>query len=143
VQDHNISIYTVPIDSDEDENFKANLEQIRASIPFAIVSSTDKNQRQYPFGTVQCDLPEHSDFVKLRSLLVSNMQDLRESTNDLYENYRSSKLAARNSDTQSIGTLLDDGMEVDKDQILKEKEAELAKMQEMIKKMQEQISQRG
>ena len=79
--------------------------------------------------------------MKLRSLLVSNMQDLRESTNELYENYRSARLAARGSETHSSLGVLEDSME-DKDLILREKEAELKRMQEMITKMQQQISQK-
>ena len=70
------------------------------------------------------------------------MQDLRESTNELYENYRSARLAARGSETHSSLGVLEDSMEVDKDLILKEKEAELKRMQEMIAKMQQQISQK-
>lgn len=83
---------------------------------------------------------EHSDFVKLRSLLVSNMQELRESTNDLYENYRSARLAARGSETLSSLGAPEDSMDLDKDEILKQKEEELKRMQEMIAKMQQQIS---
>lgn len=70
------------------------------------------------------------------------MQDLRETTNDLYESYRSARLAARGSETHSSLGILDDNMEVDKDQILKEKEAELKRMTEMIQKMQQQLQQR-
>ena len=144
IQDHNIQIYSPECDSDEDENYKEQIKQIRASIPFAVCSSTENGKRQYAFGSVQCESADHSDFVKLRSLLVSNMQDLRESTNELYENYRSARLATRVSDTQSslgvseVDSSMDD---VDKDLILKEKEAELKRMQEMINKMKQQITQ--
>lgn len=71
------------------------------------------------------------------------MQDLRESTNELYENYRSARLAARGSETHSSLGICEDGMDVDKDQILKEKEAQLKQMQEMIAKMQKQITQQN
>lgn len=146
IQDNNIIIYSIPdCDSDEEAAYKEQIKQIRSSIPFAISASTDGGKREYRFGTVQCENPDHSDFVKLRSLLVSNMQDLIETTNDFYESYRSARLAARGSDTYSslgAGTLDTlDSMDVDKDQILKEKELELKRMQEMILKMQAQISQ--
>lgn len=71
------------------------------------------------------------------------MQDLIETTNDFYESYRSARLSARGSDTYSslgAGDTLD-SIDVDKDQMLKEKELELKRMQEMILKMQQQISQ--
>lgn len=69
------------------------------------------------------------------------MQELRESTNELYENYRSARLATRGSETLSSLGAPEDSMELDKDQLLKEKENELKRMQEMIAKMQQQISQ--
>ena len=53
---------------------------------FAVSSSLEVHEvkgrkvrgREYPWGIVETENPDHSDFVKLRSLLVSHMQDLRE-----------------------------------------------------------------
>ena len=56
LQDHNIQIYNPECESDDDESYKEQIKQIRASIPFAISSSTDNGKRQYPFGTVQCEV---------------------------------------------------------------------------------------
>lgn len=56
IQDHNIQIYSPECESDEDESYKEQIKQICASIPFAISSSTDNGKRQYPFGTVQCEV---------------------------------------------------------------------------------------
>lgn len=60
------------------------------------------------------------------------MQDLQEVTQDLhYENFRSERL-------KRGGRKIEDE-EVNKDQILLEKEAELRRMQEMIARMQAQM----
>lgn len=83
---------------------KGSSELVR-NIPFAIVGSTESVEsptlnspirgRQYPWGVIEVENEEHSDFVKLRQLLVcSHLEDLREKTaNVLYENYRTEKLA--------------------------------------------------
>ena len=34
--------------------------------------------RQYPWGIVDVENPEHCDFIKLRSMLITHMQDLQE-----------------------------------------------------------------
>ena len=109
--------------------------------------------RLYPWGLVETENPAHSDYVKLRSMLVSHMQDLREVTNDVhYENFR----ALRLSTTPGLGTKFS-GMDLhsdvsntslfttvtqdeDKDRILKEKEAEIQRMQAMVAKMQEEMN---
>jgi len=142
---HQITIYTVPdCDSDEDPYFLRQMNEIKEAIPFAICSSVDKIEingkmslgRQYPYGTVDIMNSEHSDFLKLRSMLVSLMQDLREITIDLhYENFRTARLANghNGNDTQSISNSF---YEDEKDKMLREKENQLKKMQEMLEKMQ-------
>ena len=53
--------------------------------------------RQYPWGVIEVENPAHCDFVKLRTMLITHMQDLQEVTGDLhYENYRSQRLAKSN-----------------------------------------------
>ena len=46
--------------------------------------------REYPWGFVEVDNPEHSDFALLRRFIVqTHMQDLKDLTHDVhYENYR-------------------------------------------------------
>lgn len=70
---------------------------LKTSVPYAVCSSLDMldvngrkvRGREYPWGVMSIEDPQHSDFVKLRSMLVANMEDMREVTNDLhYENYR-------------------------------------------------------
>lgn len=76
--------------------------------------------------------PEHNDFLKLRTMLVTHMQDLQEVTQDLhYENFRSERL-------KRVGRNVEDET-VDKDKMLLQKEAELRRMQEMIVQMQAQM----
>lgn len=73
-------------------------------MPFAIVGSEEEidigggefiRARRYPWGMVEVDNPQHSDFARLRSaLLNTHLTDLKEITHDfLYENYRTEKLS--------------------------------------------------
>lgn len=146
----NIQIYSIPdCDPDEDEDYKEHVRQLKAAIPFAVSSSLDTYEvkgrkvrgRSYPWGIVETENPEHSDFVKLRSMLVTHMQDLREVTQDLhYENYRSERLVNKNvsnSDLRDNISIASD--DAHRDRILQEKEAELRRMQEMIEKMQKEM----
>lgn len=74
----------------------------------------------------------------------THMQDLQEVTQEVhYENYRSERLAkgVRQNGKQTNGHLakeenFDEADSTDKDRILKEKEAELRRMHEMLAQMQ-------
>ena len=64
-------------------------EELKKAIPFAVIGSNTILEvngkrvrgRQYPWGIVEVENPKHSDFSKLRSVLVStHMQDLKVST---------------------------------------------------------------
>lgn len=71
-------------------------------MPFAVVASTDlvkvgnklTRARQYPWGMVVVDNESHSDFTKLREMLLrTNMHDLIERTHMChYELYRRNRL---------------------------------------------------
>ncbi|XP_024908486.1 septin-2-like [Cynoglossus semilaevis] len=106
-------------------DFKGDCHQ-RASIPFAVIGSNQLIEvkgkkiccRLYPWGVVEVGNPEHNDFLKLRTMLVTHMQDLQEVTQDLhYENLRSERLkrAGRAADEEVFN----------KDQILLQKELEV------------------
>ncbi|NWU66131.1 SEPT2 protein, partial [Pterocles burchelli] len=141
IEEHGIKIYHLPdAESDEDEDFKEQTGLLKASIPFCVVGSSRLIEakgkkvrgRLYPWGVVEVENPEHNDFLKLRTMLITHMQDLQEVTQDLhYENFRSERLKR--------GDRKIEDEEVNKDQILLEKEAELRRMQEMIARMQAQM----
>uniref|UniRef100_A0A7M4ERC4 Septin n=1 Tax=Crocodylus porosus TaxID=8502 RepID=A0A7M4ERC4_CROPO len=141
IEEHGIKIYHLPdAESDEDEDFKEQTRLLKTSIPFCVVGSNQLIEakgkkvrgRLYPWGVVEVENPEHNDFLKLRTMLITHMQDLQEVTQDLhYENFRSERLK------RGPRTVEDE--EVNKDQILLEKEAELRRMQEMIARMQAQM----
>ncbi|XP_029380290.1 septin-2 isoform X1 [Echeneis naucrates] len=146
IDEHGIKIYHLPdAESDEDEDFKEQTRILKASIPFAVVGSNQQIEakgkkvrgRLYPWGVVEVENPEHNDFLKLRTMLITHMQDLQEVTQDLhYENFRSDRL-------KRGGRKGPEPEEMDKDMILQEKEAELRRMQEMIAKMQAQMQKQG
>lgn len=167
IKHHRIQIYSIPdCDPDEDEDYKAHVNQLKISMPFAVCSSLDFHDvngrkirgRLYPWGVVETENPDHSDYIKLRSMLVSHMQDLREVTHDIhYENYRSHRLAGNVISTSiSSATIHSNSLrdnisiisgsiggydESEKDRILQEKEAELRKMQDLLAKMKEEMHQ--
>ena len=83
--------------SDEDEDYKQQVQELREAIPFAVVGASTMVEvggkkirgRQYPWGVVEVENAAHCDFVKLRTMLITHMQDLQEVTHDVhYENYR-------------------------------------------------------
>ncbi|CAD7670261.1 unnamed protein product [Nyctereutes procyonoides] len=141
IEEHNIKIYHLPdAESDEDEDFKEQTRLLKASIPFSVVGSNQLIEakgkkvrgRLYPWGVVEVENPEHNDFLKLRTMLITHMQDLQEVTQDLhYGNFHSERLKRGGRKVENE--------DMNKDQILLEKEAELRRMQEMIARMQAQM----
>ncbi|KAJ1508472.1 hypothetical protein HMI54_003215 [Coelomomyces lativittatus] len=101
----NIPIYDFPADEEDDLEVQEENQRLRNSLPFAMIASnelvddpktkTKLRARKYPWGTVFVENPLHSDYIRLRYvLLVSHVQDLKESTvSELYELYRSEKLS--------------------------------------------------
>lgn len=75
---------------------------MKQAVPFAVcgantlleVRGRKVRGRLYPWGVVEVENPEHCDFIKLRTMLITHMQDLQEITQQVhYENYRSERLA--------------------------------------------------
>merc|ERR1712083_188357 len=124
-------------------------QQLRESMPFAVVGANAMVEikgkkmrgRQYPWGIVEVENPAHCDFVKLRTMLITHMQDLQEVTHDVhYENFRSERLArGGGAASKPVEVAKTD----QKDQMLAEKDEELRRMQEMLAKMQQQIKQQS
>lgn len=166
IEENGIKIYPLPdVDSDEDEDYKEQVRQLKEAVPFAVCGATTLLEvkgrkvrgRLYPWGVVEVENPEHCDFIKLRTMLITHMQDLQEVTQEVhYENYRSERLAksARKPTTQLTsaqgaqngggagvqngkngGGSMENQM-IEKDRILLEKEAELRKIQEQLAQMQ-------
>ncbi|ORY70765.1 Septin-domain-containing protein [Leucosporidium creatinivorum] len=104
IEYYGIPVYNFPYDVEEDdEETIVDNSELRALLPFAIVGSEEEVEvngelvraRRYPWGIVEVDNPQHSDFGRLRSaLLNTHLTDLKEITHDfLYENYRTEKLS--------------------------------------------------
>ncbi|KAI8980396.1 putative septin [Pilobolus umbonatus] len=102
---HNIQVYSCPIDSEDEDITKAN-KSIMASMPFAIIGSTQDvttaagkvvKGRQYSWGVAEVENETHCDFKKLRNLLIrSHMNDLITTTEEThYENYRQNQMSTR------------------------------------------------
>jgi len=158
IEANGIRIYPLPdCDSDEDEDYKEQVRQLKEAVPFAVcgantlieVKGRKVRGRQYPWGVVEVENPDHCDFIKLRTMLITHMQDLQEVTQDVhYENYRSERLAKGVAATRKptvTGTPSATATAApefnEKERILQEKEAELRRMQQMLAQMQAQMQQ--
>ncbi|KAF4077642.1 hypothetical protein AMELA_G00210470 [Ameiurus melas] len=159
-----INIYQFPeCDSDQDDDeVKIQDQDLKDSIPFAVVGSNvlvelkgrTVRGRAYPWGVVEVENPTHSDFLKLRNMLVrTHMQDLKDVMQEThYENYRSECIRnmtrmvirerkrslcnyLRESNTDLPLVPVDDETE----RLIWEKDEELQRMQEMLQRIQEQM----
>lgn len=165
IEANGIQIYQFPdCDSDEDEEFKQQDRELKASIPFAVVGSNiilevagkKIRGRQYPWGVVDAENPQHSDLIKLRNMLIStHMQDLKDTTRDVhYENFRAQcisqisqhALRERNKlKRESIASSHDPQTQTpnnsinETDRLLQQKEEEIRRMQDMLTQMQEKL----
>lgn len=149
IDEYGISIYPLPeCDSDEDEDYREQCRLLKEAVPFAVVGCNTIIEvkgkkvrgRMYPWGVVEVENPEHCDFIKLRTMLITHMQDLQEVTQEVhYENFRAERLAVGGSSgvrKASRQRRLDSD---DREQQLQQKEAELRRMQEMLTKMQAEM----
>ncbi|KAK2818625.1 hypothetical protein Q5P01_024186 [Channa striata] len=152
-----IKIYQFPdCDSDEDEEFKKQDKELKDSTPFAVIGSNTvveaRGQRVrgriYPWGIVEVENPSHCDFVKLRTMLIrTHMHDLKDVTSDChYENYRAhciqtmtSKMNADKRVESPIPILPLPTPDVETEKLIKMKDDELRRMQQMLQKMQQQM----
>ncbi|XP_014679522.1 PREDICTED: septin-5-like [Priapulus caudatus] len=155
IQKHQISIYTFPeCDEDEDDDFKEHIRELKEAIPFAVIGSNTVVEvngkkvrgRLYPWGIVEVDNPRHCDFTRLRTMLIStHMHDLKDMTQDVhYENYRSRCISNITAQTTRERTKLKrdscnfEAMS-DADRLLREKDEEIARMQQMLSQMAAQM----
>jgi len=154
IEYYNIPIYNFPYDVEEDdEDTIEENSELRSLLPFAIIGSEEEivvngrtvRGRQYPWGVVEVDNPQHSDFARLRSaLLSSHLQDLKEITHDfLYENYRTEKLSrtvGAESEDASLNPddLANQSVRLKEEQLKKEAE----KLREIEMKVQREIQEK-
>ncbi|CAH1762386.1 2098_t:CDS:10 [Entrophospora sp. SA101] len=156
IDHYNIPIYNFPYDIEEDdEDTVEENSELRALLPFAIIGSEEDiivngkpvRGRQYPWGVVEVDNPQHSDFARLRSaLLSSHLQDLKEITHDfLYENYRTEKLSRSedNSDNEEQSSNLPDDLATQSVRLKEEQlKREEEKLREIELKVQREITEK-
>ncbi|EGD74992.1 hypothetical protein PTSG_07215 [Salpingoeca rosetta] len=112
--EHNINVFEFPEDDDDDEEVQDDVANARSAWPFAVSASTqvlfadDKEMRgrAYPWGYVEVDNPQHSDFVGLRNLIIRTyMQQLIDTTNNVhYERFRQQRLSSLSLDTSISGS---------------------------------------
>ncbi|KAM4044920.1 septin-4 isoform 2-T2 [Anomaloglossus baeobatrachus] len=162
---YGIRIYQFPeCDSDQDEDFKIQDMELKKCIPFAVIGSNtvvEKNGKRvrgrlYPWGVVEVENEQHCDFVKLRTMLIrTHMQDLKDVTREThYENYRAQCIQSltqrvvrernRNKLTRESGTdfpipSVPPSPEHETMKLIREKDEELRRMQEVLQKMQKQM----
>lgn len=163
IEANGIQLYKFPeCESDEDEDFKRQDQELKQSVPFAVIGSNTIFEvggkkvrgRQYPWGVVDVENTSHSDFIKLRTMLIStHMQDLCDTTNDVhYENFRAQCIAQIQQNATKTGKVRSDSIKTptgelvipvvtETDKLLLQKEEEIRRMQEMLKNMEEKLKQ--
>ncbi|XP_065201476.1 septin-2 isoform X2 [Planococcus citri] len=157
IQENNIQIYQFPeCDSDEDEDFKRQDKELKECIPFAVIGSHNIIEvggkkvrgRQYPWGIVEVENSKHSDFNKLRNMLITtHMQDLKDVTEDVYyENFRvqcisqiSQQAIKERGKLKRESNSQIDGIITETDKLLLQKDEEIRRMQDMLSQMQEKL----
>nr|XP_022345496.1 septin-2-like isoform X4 [Crassostrea virginica] len=153
IAENGINLYSLPdCDEDEDEDYREQCRLLKEAVPFAVIGANTVIEvkgkkvrgRMYPWGVVEVENPDHCDFIKLRTMLITHMQDLQEVTQEVhYENYRAEKLGGGGTAPKKSRP---EGQQADiseREKQLQEKEQELRRMQEMITKMQAEMNQRN
>ncbi|XP_076345670.1 septin-2-like isoform X1 [Tachypleus tridentatus] len=160
LKENEVHVYQLPdCDSDEEDEFKQQHHELKQSIPFAVIGSTqvvEVNGRRvrgriYPWGIVEVENPIHSDFLKLRTFLVStHMQDLKDVTRDVhYENYRAQYLTKISRQASLERGKLRRNCKpceksvVETDILLQQKEEEIRRMQDMLNQMHKKLRAAG
>lgn len=149
IEQYGISLYPLPdCDEDEDEDYREQCRLLKEAVPFAVVGSNTIIEvkgkkvrgRMYPWGVVEVENPDHCDFIKLRTMLITHMQDLQEVTQEVhYENFRAERLA--NGAVAPKKTKQAEREPTDqREAALAEKEKELRRMQEMLARMQAEMA---
>lgn len=100
-EEHKVKIYHLPdAESDEDEDFKEQIRLLKANIPSSVVISIQlihakgKNVKGhlYLWGVMKVENPEYNHFLKLKTVLITHMQDLHEVTQNIhYEDFHSER----------------------------------------------------
>ncbi|XP_032471884.1 septin-4 isoform X6 [Phocoena sinus] len=139
IEHFGIKVYQFPdCDSDEDEDFKLQDQALKSCCAV--------------------ENPGHCDFVKLRTMLVrTHMQDLKDVTREThYENYRAQCIQSmtrlvvkernRNKLTRESGTdfpipAVPPVTDPETERLIREKDEELRRMQEMLHKIQRQMKE--
>jgi len=162
---HGISIYTIPEDTDEDPDYKSSMDALKSAMPFGVSASLETHDvrgrqvlgRKYGCGILEVENPDHSDFSRLKTLLITHMQDMREVTHELhYENYRALRLSGAKGrlNYPILETSIDDDMydsvstcasqfSIEKERLLREKELEIKLMQEKMREYEKQLREQG
>lgn len=93
ISTHKLPIFDFPVDVEHDDEYTIKEHaQLRAAIPFAIIcgsqdtgNGSNPRSRKYPWGTAEVDNSSHSEFQKLKAVLLSShLKDLKEFTEVLY-----------------------------------------------------------
>jgi cell division control protein 11 len=101
---YGVEYYYFPYDLENDDNETVDTNSyLRSLIPFSVIGSNQVFEvegelirgRKYPWGFINIEDHELSDFVILRNLLlISHLQDLKDYTHEiLYEKYRTEALS--------------------------------------------------
>nr|XP_006816945.1 PREDICTED: septin-7-like [Saccoglossus kowalevskii] len=141
IEENKIKIYEFPdTPDDEDDNKENNAKNTPVpQAPILEVNGKKVRGRQYPWGIVEVENLEHSDFVTLRNLLLrTHMQDLKDVTNNVhYENFRCRKLTQVTSGDQKPSRAAKASSKNPMSQFEEEKREHQTKMKKMEAEMEQ------
>ncbi|KAI6653832.1 Septin-1-like [Oopsacas minuta] len=139
------SIEVYDCTADDSDLTQQEMEQIQNKLPYTVIGANtviSKNGkkmlgREYPWGIVEVENPEHCDFSFLKSMLLgTHMSDLQNSTHEhLYEEFRKIQLEANG--ISSVSRRSPEQIELDTQ--LEEKQLEIEKMKEQMRILKEQL----
>ncbi|CDZ98395.1 gtp binding protein [Phaffia rhodozyma] len=144
---YNIPIYNFPYDPEEDdeETIQEN-QHLRSLLPFAIVGSEEEivvqdepvRVRRYPWGLVEVDNPDHSDFTALRNALLStHLPDLKEVSELIFREQTLSRTTDKPSSTLPEH-MTSQSVRIKEEQLRREEE----KLREIELRVQKEIAER-
>ncbi|KCV72076.1 hypothetical protein H696_01484 [Fonticula alba] len=141
-----ISTFEIPVSPADDPDFVSSVETLNGAMPFSVLcddaASGDSSfqGRTFPWGQASIEDESHSDYAKLRHMLIRfNLEDIRSHTVDvLYERYRTGFLNTVNRGRNAIDNLRD-LMGSTSDPIIKLKESLNARLQEEVSSQHSEI----
>ena len=149
LQNSDLKVFTIPeAELEEDIGFKQQCDRLKKAMPLAVCGSNSIVEvkgkkirgRTMPWGIVEIENPDHCDFIWLKTLLTTHMNDLRETTHEiLYESYRAQRLLSSTGSQIAPSPVVATHDSTEKERELAEREKRLLERErQLMQQMQKQ-----